>query len=110
MTGRADLPIACELKALDKGERARQKELLGIVRGKIQRTIELASGFELELPSDPRTFAEVEEWVGLERRCCAFAEIEIEHRPGKRLAVRVTGAPGAKEVLAAEMGVMTPRP
>jgi len=105
MGGRADLPIACQLKALDGRERARQKELLGVVQRKIRRVVDLAGGFELELPADPGTFAEVEEWVGLERRCCAFAEIEVEHRPGERLAVRVTGGPGAREVLAAEMGL-----
>ena len=106
MSASVDVPIACQLKALSPAEGVRQKELLEIVRGKIRRTSELLLGYELEPSPDPVTRAEVEEWAGLERRCCAFAEIVVEHRPGGDLTVRITGGPGAKEVLAAEMGIV----
>ncbi len=103
MSRPAEAPIACQLKALDAPERARQRELLGIVREKIRRIVELVNGFELSLPPDPGTLAEAAEWVELERRCCAFADLAIEQREDA-IFVRVTGGPGAKEVLAAEMG------
>ena len=101
-------PIACQLKALDAAGRARQKELLGTVRGKVRQALELDDGFELELPSDRGTFIEVAEWVGLERLCCPFAEFAIEWRGDDTVWVRVTGPSGAKDVLAAGMGLGVP--
>ncbi len=100
-----DPPIACHLKALDADQRKRQKELLGIVRGKIQKTVELPNGFALQMPTDHATFLQVAEWVSLERRCCGFAEFALEMRLDDTVWVKMTGKPGAKEVLAAEMGV-----
>lgn len=100
-----DPPVACQLRALDAEQRKRQKELLGIVRGKIQQTVELLDGFALQVPNDHATFMEVAEWVSLERRCCAFAEFVLEMRLDDTIWVTVTGRPGAKEVLAAEMGI-----
>lgn len=100
-----DPPIACQPKALDTVQRKRQKELLETVRGKIQKTTELDNGFALQLPSNPETFLEVAEWVSLERRCCAFVEFALEWRLDDSVWVRLTGAPGVKEVLAAEMGI-----
>jgi hypothetical protein len=82
-------PIACQLKALDASQRARQKDLLAVVRGKIRRIVEL----------------EIAEWVNLERRCCAFAAFAIESRSDGSLWVRATGGEGAKDVLVAEMGL-----
>lgn len=106
---KTDPPIACRLNALDAEQRERQKELLGIVRGKIQKTVELPNGLALQMPTDHATFMEVAEWASLERRCCAFAEFVLEMRLDDTVWVTVTGRPGAKEVLAAEMGIGLPR-
>ena len=102
---KTDPPIACHPKALDATPRKRQKELLGIVRGKIQKTVELSNGYALQMPTDHTTFLEVAEWVSLERRCCGFAEFALEMRLDDTVWVTVTGRSGAKEVLAAEMGI-----
>ena len=106
----SDPPIACQLKALDPTQRQRQKELLALVRGKIRQVVELDDGFALEVPSDSASFMEVAEWVDLERRCCAFAEFAIESRRDGGVWVRLTGVAGAKEVLAAEMGLTPGEP
>ena len=102
---KADPPIACHPKALDPTQRKRQKELLGIVRGKIQKTVELPNGYALQMPTDHATFLEVAGWVSLERRCCGFAGFALEMRLDDTVWVTMTGKAGAKEVLAAEMGV-----
>ena len=72
--------------------------------------VELHDGFALEIPSDSASFMEVAEWVDLERRCCAFAEFALESRRDGSAWVRLTGATGAKEVLAAEMGLDPGKP
>lgn len=105
MSQTIDPPIACQLRALDAAQRLRQKDLLAVVRGKIRKTIELPDGFALLMPNDHATFLEVAEWVSLERRCCGFAEFKLELRLDDTVWVTITGRSGAKEVLAAEMGI-----
>lgn len=104
-----DPPIVCHLNVLDATQRERKKELLGIVRGKVQETIELPNGFALRMPADPKTFLELAEWVSLERRCCGFAAFALETRQDDTVWVTLTGKPGSKEVLAAEMGLEVSR-
>jgi hypothetical protein len=105
-----DPPVACHLTALDATQRKRQKELLGVVRGKIRKTVELPNGYALQMPADQATVQEVVEWISLERRCCGFAEFAHEMRPDDTFWVTVTGPSGAKEVLAGEMGLEVPSP
>jgi hypothetical protein len=104
-TSEKEPPIACQLHALSAGERQRQKELLGTLVSKVLRVVEIDDGFALQLPSDPATFMEIAEWVGLERRCCAFADFAIHSRRDDTVSVHLSGGPGAKDVLFAEMGL-----
>jgi hypothetical protein len=53
-----DPPIACQPKGLTPAQRRRQTELLGIVRGKIQKTVEFGSAcvtawFDYRSPRGP---------------------------------------------------------
>ena len=105
----SDPPIACSPKALDPAQRRRQTELLGIVQGKILKTVELPNGYAIQLPNDPATALQLAEWVSLERRCCGFAEFAIEWRLDDTVWVKLSGRAGVKEVLAAEMGIGTKR-
>lgn len=100
-----DPPIACAPKALDATQRRRQTELLGIVRGKILKTVELDHGYAIQLPNDPTTTLQAAEWISLERRCCGFAEFAVEWRLDDTVWVKLSGKAGVKEVLAAEMGI-----
>ena len=101
-------PIACQLKALNAAQRARQRILVETARAKILKTSELEDGYALQFPPDQETVLELAEWLSLERRCCAFAEFAIEWRWDDTVWVRLTGGQGAKEVLAAEMGIGGP--
>lgn len=105
IAAQTDPPIACQPKALTPAQRRRQTELLGIVRAKIQKTVELPNGFAIQLPAESATFLEAAEWVGLERRCCGFAEYALEWRLDDSVWVKLTGGPGVKEVLATAIGL-----
>jgi hypothetical protein len=105
VTASSDPPIACTPKALDESQRARQKTLLAIIQKKVMKTEELSHGYALKLPNDHATFLEAAEWVSLERKCCAFAEFNLEWRLDDSVWVKLTGKEGVKEVLAAEMGL-----
>lgn len=101
----ADPPIACQPKALDAAQRKRQQALLEEVRRKVKATEELSNGFALRLPSERETFLELAEWISLEHRCCPFVEFALEWKRDDSVWVRLTGGPGVKEALAAEMGI-----
>lgn len=107
VAAQSDPPIACTPKALDATQRLRQTELLGIVRGKTLKTVELTNGYAIQLPNDSAMAVQAAEWASLERRCCGFAEFAIELRLDSTLWVKVTGGEGVKEVLALEMGFQT---
>ena len=96
-------PIACCLDALDPATRKRQHELLALVRSQVQAVEELPNGYAATLAADPVLFLQIAEWVSLERRCCPFADFTIEWTRDDVVRVRLTGAAGAKEVLAAEI-------
>jgi hypothetical protein len=106
----ADPVMACHAKALDKEGRKRQQALLSRVRSRAKETRELPDGFALRLPADATLFRDVAEWVGLERKCCGFVDYAIEWKRDDSVWVKLTGAPGTKEALAAEMGLAATHP
>jgi hypothetical protein len=101
----SDPPIACQPQALSPTERKRQQALLEIVQKRIQATQELSNGFAIRLPSERDTFMDLAEWISLEHRCCPFVEFSLEWKRDDSVWVRLTGGPGVKEALAAEMEI-----
>jgi hypothetical protein len=99
----AEVPIVCRPNALDKSQRQRQQELLHLVRASVQATQDLPDGYAFRLSADPALFQQAAEWVALERRCCPFVEFALEWRTDQTVWVRLTGGPGVKEVLRAEI-------
>lgn len=104
-----DPPLACRPHALDKAERQRQHELLESVHALRVETRELPDGFAFRLPAGAQVFRDAAEWVGLERRCCPFLEFALEWRRDDTVWVHLTGGPGVKDFLRAELDVSSPR-
>ena len=102
-------PIACRMNALDKSQRQRQQALLEKVRRSVLAKHDLPDGLGLSFPSDPALFLEVAEWISLERRCCPFLAFALEWKDDDTVSVRLTGQPGIKKVIAAEMGISLDR-
>ena len=102
-------PIACRPNALDKAQRQRQQALLDVVRRSAVGKQELPDGLALTFPGDPAVFLQVAEWISLERRCCPFLGFAMEWKQDDTVSVRLTGQPGVKEAIAAEMGISVDR-
>jgi hypothetical protein len=100
---KAGLPIACDLNALNPEERDRRQMLLGTVARAISGRRELGNGFELRLDEAELNLAALAEWIALERRCCPFLHFRLEIEPAGKTALALTGGPGVKEFLRAEM-------
>jgi hypothetical protein len=99
-------PIGCRLDALDKAGRHRQQVLLEAVRRIVLGVRDLPDGLGLVFPADPATFLQLAEWISLERRCCPFLEFALEWKLDDSVWVRLTGQPGVKDFIAAEMGIV----
>lgn len=98
-------PFACRANALDKAQRQRQQALLATVRRTALGTLDLPDGLALRFPADAAVFLQLAEWISLERRCCPFLEFTLEWKQDDSVSVRLTGQPGVKDAIAAEMGL-----
>jgi hypothetical protein len=94
-------PFACNAFALSPEIRKRHFEELGPALLKLKKSIrELPDGYELELPSDNKTYQLLTEWAFQERLCCPFFDIDLRFdREGGPLWLRLTGRPGTKEFI-----------
>jgi hypothetical protein len=105
----APVPFACRANALDKAQRQRQQVLLATVRRSALVKDDLPDGIALSFPPDAALFVQLAEWISLERRCCPFLEFGLEWKGDDSVRVRLTGQPGAKEFIAAEIGIAAER-
>jgi hypothetical protein len=102
-TDSADVPIACKLDALTPPERARQAELRRAVVDAVVGIDEMPDGFRLRF-ADAASLPQLAEWIPLERRCCPFLSFDVAWPTGAAgPALHLSGRPGVKEFLAAEM-------
>ena len=101
----APAPFACRANALDKAQRQRQQALLDTVRRTIVAKDELPNGLALSFRGDAAAFVQLAEWISLERRCCPFLAFALEWKQDESVTVRLTGEPGVKDFIAAEMGI-----
>ncbi len=98
--------VACRANALDKAQRQRQQALLDTVRRTIVAKQELSDGLALSFPGDAVVFLQLAEWISLERPCCPFLAFALEWKQEDSVSVRLTGQPGVKDFIAAEMGII----
>ena len=102
-------PFACRTNALDRAQRQRQQALLDTVRRTIVAKDELPNGLALSFRGDAAAFVQLAEWISLERRCCPFLAFALEWKHDDSVTVRLTGEPGVKDFIAAEMGIALER-
>ena len=94
-------PFACDRAALTPEKRKRHfDELSPALRSLRKSTNELADGFEFEFPADAATYQLLAEWVGGERLCCPFFDIDLRiEREGGGIWLSLTGREGVKQFI-----------
>jgi hypothetical protein len=94
-------PFACDRAALSAEKRKRHFDELGPALRSLRKTThELADGFEFEFPADAAVYQLLAEWVGGERLCCPFFDIDLRvEREGGPLWLRLTGREGVKQFI-----------
>jgi hypothetical protein len=99
-------PIACNLGALDEGQRERRAELAVRLQSSVREIVQIADGYAFRLQSNDKILLEIAEFVSLERRCCPFLNFQISLNEGDdAITFRLSGRDGVKEFLAAEFGI-----
>jgi hypothetical protein len=100
-----DAGIFCDLHGLSDAQRDEQRTLRQKLDAAVSERHELADGYSFRVATDRMSGEELMHWVGLERRCCPFLRFEIEMEPHQGATfLRLTGGPGVKEFIQAEMG------
>ena len=94
-------PFACDRAALTPKERKRHFDELGPALKALRQGVrELPSGYEFDFPADAATYQLLAEWVGGERLCCPFFDIDLRvDREGGPLHLRLTGREGVKQFI-----------
>lgn len=98
-------PIACDMSAIEPGERARHVASAGELFRAVEEIRELPEGYAFRLPKDSDTLRKAAEFVSLERLCCPFLGFTLELEPeGGPVWLRLTGHEGVKEFIREEVG------
>jgi hypothetical protein len=101
-----DLPIACDLSAMDASQRQRHQAAIATWRQQIQEIVELTDGYAFRFPPDESLCLALAEFMALERRCCPFLGFTLALDPeGGPLWLRLTGREGTKPFLRAAFGI-----
>ena len=97
-----ELPVACTLAEPEL--QARRAGVLADVRRRQQEARWLPDGVALRFAADPEQLGTLATFIALERRCCAFLRFRLTVEPGGGpVWLELTGPPGTREFLAAEL-------
>lgn len=94
-----DTPIVCTLN--DAEFRERERNVLQTIKASMLSTDETDSGYAFRFPSDDASFAALNEFIVLERRCCPFLDFKLTIPRGLgEIRLELSGPEGAKEFIA----------
>jgi len=97
-------PIACDMRALSTAERERYDVLRPRVLSAVKQIQEMPTRFSLRIGSSV-PMADVAEWVEMERRCCAFLDINVSLRSDNTMWIEIGGTAAIKAFVKEEFGV-----
>ena len=98
-------PIACDMSAIEPGQRAGHIATGGRVFGRAEEVRERPDGYAFRLPQESDTLRDAAEFISLERLCCPFLGFAVEVAPeGGPVWLRLNGREGVKPFIREEVG------
>jgi len=98
-------PLACDMNAIEPGERARHVANAGELFRAVEEIREVPGGYAFRLSNDSDTLRKAAEFVSLQRLCCPFLGFTLELEPeGGPVWLRLTGREGVKAFIREEVG------
>ena len=94
---------ACRLADLDAAQALRYQELRKMMKASTVESRELPDGYGRRFVPEPVVFAQLAEWITLERVCCPFLAFGLEWSASDGLWLKLTGGPDVKEFLRAQL-------
>ncbi len=95
-----EIPIICTLN--DEEFRKREREVLDAIKASVLATEETDEGYSFRFASNDASFAALNEFIVLERRCCPFLDFKMTVPRGDAdILLELSGPRGAKEFIAA---------
>jgi len=92
--------LACDMSALDAGQREQHQQVSAQVWAAMQETKELTNGYAFRLPAEASILLAAAEFIWLERLCCPFFTFALEVGPERGpLWLKLTGPDGVKQFL-----------
>lgn len=76
-----DLPIACDLSAIEPGERSRHKQTSEQIFDSVEQVRELAAGYAFQLPAKTNSIENAAAFIARERLCCLFFTFNLVVTP-----------------------------
>lgn len=100
MTIGNSIPIICTLN--DAEFRARERKVLQTIKAAYTEAKETDNGYAFRFPSEDDSFAMLNEFIVLERRCCPFLDFHMTVPRGDgEITLELSGDDGAKAFIAA---------
>lgn len=95
-----EIPIVCSLT--DPEFRERERTVLQQMRTSVREARETEDGYAFRFPSDDASFAILNEFIVLERRCCPFLDFKLTVPRGEGdIHLDLSGPEVTKEFIAA---------
>ncbi|WP_309119774.1 hypothetical protein [Paenibacillus sp.] len=99
-----EIPVACCHSAFTNEQRAEYKHIWTEIEKRRLGLTELANGFQYRFPGDSETLRLIQDWIGMERKCCPFLTFSViasnEEEP---ILLQLTGSEEAKAFLRTEI-------
>src|SRR5262245_3490308 len=100
MNNLSDLPIICDLSAVNAADRERLMAAVPELFRVVDAVHELPDGYAFRFGSAPGQLLAIAEFVEHERQCCPFYAFALEVEPaGGPLWLKMTGREGVKDFL-----------
>jgi hypothetical protein len=101
-----DLPIACDLTAINATDREYHVTVVNRLFATVQGVEELPDGYGFQLPSE--MLIRAAEFIARERLCCPFFRFALEIEPGSdTLWMKLSGSDEVKQFVRAEFPMLT---
>jgi hypothetical protein len=94
--------LTCRLDALEGPQTLRYQELRRAMKG-AGETRELPDGYAVRSPSDPTLFVKLAEWITPRTPLLLIPRLRARLVGARRLLLRLTGGPGVKAFLGAQL-------
>ena len=101
---RLDIPIVCNLDAIDSGERTAHADSWDLLQASCLGNSEEAEAVVFRYPARAELLEAAGDWIGRESQCCGFFDFDLSLAAGgEEFTIRLGGGSRVKEFIVANV-------